>query len=220
MASLFLSFSFLLGEFVFANILVGTRYETLQIYLYNMRQTSGHFTSALVMTYFLFIFFTDLVGKSFQPRSQTMSYVTAKNLTKRFGDNTVFEDIHFNIEQGEFITLLGPSGCGKSTLLRSLAGLNPVDGGEIWVNGEDITHQVPQERGIGMVFQSYALFPNMTVEGNIAFGLKMKKLANDDIRREVAKVIKLVDLAGKEKHYPHQLSGGQRQRVALARAWW
>ncbi|MDF4798144.1 ABC transporter ATP-binding protein, partial [Vibrio parahaemolyticus] len=103
-----------------------------------------------------------------------MSYVTAKNLTKRFGDNTVFEDIQFAIEQGEFITLLGPSGCGKSTLLRSLAGLNPVDSGEIWVNGEEITHQVPQERGIGMVFQSYALFPNMTVEGNIAFGLKMK----------------------------------------------
>ena len=147
-----------------------------------------------------------------------MSYVTAKNLTKRFGDNTVFEDIQFSIEQGEFITLLGPSGCGKSTLLRSLAGLNPVDGGTISVNGEDITHQVPQERGIGMVFQSYALFPNMTVEGNIAFGLKMKKLDADIIQREVAKVIELVDLKGKEKQYPHQLSGGQRQRVALARA--
>ncbi|MCV5663025.1 ATP-binding cassette domain-containing protein, partial [Escherichia coli] len=91
-------------------------------------------------------------------------------------------------------------------------------GGEIWVNGEEITHQVPQERGIGMVFQSYALFPNMTVEGNIAFGLKMKKLASDEIQREVTKVIALVDLKGKEKHYPHQLSGGQRQRVALARA--
>ncbi|WP_440877974.1 ABC transporter ATP-binding protein [Vibrio natriegens] len=147
-----------------------------------------------------------------------MSYVTAKNLTKRFGDNTVFEDIQFSIEQGEFITLLGPSGCGKSTLLRSLAGLNPVDGGAISVNGEDITHQVPQERGIGMVFQSYALFPNMTVEGNIAFGLKMKRLDADIIQREVAKVIELVDLKGKEKQYPHQLSGGQRQRVALARA--
>lgn len=147
-----------------------------------------------------------------------MSYVTAKNLTKRFGDNTVFEDIQFTIEQGEFITLLGPSGCGKSTLLRSLAGLNPVDGGMISVNGEDITYQVPQERGIGMVFQSYALFPNMTVEGNIAFGLKMKKLSADDIQREVTKVIDLVDLKGKEKQYPHQLSGGQRQRVALARA--
>ncbi|MCC4781844.1 ABC transporter ATP-binding protein [Vibrio lentus] len=147
-----------------------------------------------------------------------MSYVNAKNLTKRFGDNTVFEDIEFSIEKGEFITLLGPSGCGKSTLLRSLGGLNPVDGGEIWVNGEEITHQVPQQRGIGMVFQSYALFPNMTVEGNIAFGLKMKKLAADEIKREVAKVIGLVDLTGKEKFYPHQLSGGQRQRVALARA--
>lgn len=147
-----------------------------------------------------------------------MSYVTAKNLTKRFVDNTVFEDVNFTIEQGEFITLLGPSGCGKSTLLRSLAGLNPVDGGEIWVNGEEITQQVPQQRGIGMVFQSYALFPNMTVEGNIAFGLKMKKLNADEIAREVAKVIELVDLKGREKHYPHQLSGGQRQRVALARA--
>ena len=147
-----------------------------------------------------------------------MSYVTANNLTKRFGDNTVFENIQFTIEQGEFITLLGPSGCGKSTLLRSLAGLNPVDGGEIWVNGEEITHQTPQQRGIGMVFQSYALFPNMTVEGNIAFGLKMKKLSNDEIQREVAKVIELVDLKGKEKQYPHELSGGQRQRVALARA--
>ncbi len=147
-----------------------------------------------------------------------MSYVNAHNLTKSFGDNTVFEDIQFTIEKGEFITLLGPSGCGKSTLLRSLAGLNPVDGGEIWVNGEEITHQAPQQRGIGMVFQSYALFPNMTVEGNIAFGLKMKKLSKDEIKREVAKVIELVDLKGKESFYPHQLSGGQRQRVALARA--
>lgn len=147
-----------------------------------------------------------------------MSYVSVKNLTKRFADNTVFEDIHFSIEQGEFITLLGPSGCGKSTLLRSLAGLNPVDDGGIWVNGEEITHQVPQERGIGMVFQSYALFPNMTVESNIAFGLKMKKLNTEEIKREVTKVIELVDLKGKELFYPHQLSGGQRQRVALARA--
>lgn len=147
-----------------------------------------------------------------------MSYVVANNLTKRFADNTVFEEIEFTIEQGEFITLLGPSGCGKSTLLRSLAGLNPVDGGEIWVDGEEITHQLPQQRGIGMVFQSYALFPNMTVEGNIGFGLQMKKLAKQEIQRQVARVIELVDLKGKEKHYPHQLSGGQRQRVALARA--
>ena len=147
-----------------------------------------------------------------------MSYVTAKNLTKRFGDNTVFENVDFTIEKGEFITLLGPSGCGKSTLLRSLTGLDPLNGGEIWVNGENITQQTPQQRGIGMVFQSYALFPNMTVEENIAFGLKMKKMASSDIQREVAKVIGLVELGGREERYPHQLSGGQRQRVALARA--
>ncbi len=147
-----------------------------------------------------------------------MSYVTTKQLTKSFGDNTVFENVDFTIDQGEFITLLGPSGCGKSTLLRSLAGLNPVDQGEIWVNGENITHQSPQERGIGMVFQSYALFPNMTVESNIAFGLKMKKVLSDEVTKLVSNVIELVDLKGKEKQYPHQLSGGQRQRVALARA--
>jgi putative spermidine/putrescine transport system ATP-binding protein len=147
-----------------------------------------------------------------------MSYVSVRQLSKRFGNNTVFEDIDFTIEKGEFITLLGPSGCGKSTLLRSLAGLNSIEGGQVLVDGVDITHSAPQQRGIGMVFQSYALFPNMTVAENIAFGLKMQKLAKADIEREVAKVIELVELNGKEKQYPHQLSGGQRQRVALARA--
>ncbi|EKO3393638.1 TPA: ABC transporter ATP-binding protein [Vibrio fluvialis] len=147
-----------------------------------------------------------------------MSYVSVQQLTKRFGDNTVFESIQFDIQQGEFITLLGPSGCGKSTLLRSLAGLNPVDSGSIIVGGEEITHTAPQKRGIGMVFQSYALFPNMTVAGNIGFGLKMQGLDKATMAREVAQVIELVALQGKEECYPHQLSGGQRQRVALARA--
>ncbi|TOY94877.1 ABC transporter ATP-binding protein [Vibrio fluvialis] len=147
-----------------------------------------------------------------------MSYVSVQQLKKRFGDNTVFESIQFDIQQGEFITLLGPSGCGKSTLLRSLAGLNPVDSGSIIVGGEEITHAAPQKRGIGMVFQSYALFPNMTVAGNIGFGLKMQGLDKATMAREVAQVIELVALQGKEDCYPHQLSGGQRQRVALARA--
>ncbi|MFK0570529.1 ABC transporter ATP-binding protein [Endozoicomonas sp.] len=147
-----------------------------------------------------------------------MSYVLASQLTKRFGDNTVFEKINFSIEKGEFITLLGPSGCGKSTLLRSLAGLNPIDGGEIHIENEDLTHTLPRDRGIGMVFQSYALFPNMTVAENIAFGLKMKKLSSVFIQSEVERVIELVELGGKEQQYPDQLSGGQRQRVALARA--
>ncbi|WJG24457.1 ABC transporter ATP-binding protein [Vibrio furnissii] len=147
-----------------------------------------------------------------------MSDVSVQQLTKRFGSNTVFESIQFDIQQGEFITLLGPSGCGKSTLLRSLAGLNPVDSGSIIVGGEEITHAAPQKRGIGMVFQSYALFPNMTVAGNIGFGPKMQGLDKATMAREVAQVIELVALQGKEDCYPHQLSGGQRQRVALARA--
>lgn len=147
-----------------------------------------------------------------------MSFVTVKNLQKSFGSNTVFSDINFSIKEGEFVTLLGPSGCGKSTLLRSLAGLNNVEAGEIWVGDQNITHLAPQKRDIGMVFQSYALFPNMTVVNNIAFGLKMKKLSKDEINKQVARVIELVELKGKEHQYPHQLSGGQKQRVALARA--
>lgn len=147
-----------------------------------------------------------------------MSFVEVKNMSKRFAQQQVFNDITFNIEQGEFITLLGPSGCGKSTLLRSLAGLNSIEQGEIWVDGQNMTPLSAQQRGIGMVFQSYALFPNMTVASNIAFGLKMKKIPASQVSSEVAKVIELVDLKGKEKHYPAELSGGQRQRVALARA--
>ena len=147
-----------------------------------------------------------------------MSYVMAEKLSKSFGQNQVFSNIHFEINKGEFITLLGPSGCGKSTLLRCIAGLENPDQGEIYIDRENITSQPPQQRGIGMVFQNYALFPNMTVENNIAFGLKMRNVDHDKRRREVAEVIEMVELEGKEQQYPHQLSGGQRQRVALARA--
>ncbi|ETS99634.1 MULTISPECIES: ABC transporter ATP-binding protein [Providencia] len=147
-----------------------------------------------------------------------MSYVIAENLTKSFGQNQVFSDIQFTIEQGEFITLLGPSGCGKSTLLRCIAGLEQPDSGELYINRQNITQQPAQQRGVGMVFQSYALFPNMTVAENIAFGLKMRKMPSTERDKAVAEVIDMVELQGKENQYPHQLSGGQRQRVALARA--
>ncbi|MEQ5138932.1 ABC transporter ATP-binding protein [Providencia alcalifaciens] len=147
-----------------------------------------------------------------------MSYVIAENLTKSFGQNQVFSDIQFTIEQGEFITLLGPSGCGKSTLLRCIAGLEQPDSGELYINRQNITQQPAQQRGVGMVFQSYALFPNMTVAENIAFGLKMRKMPPAERDKAVAEVIDMVELQGKESQYPHQLSGGQRQRVALARA--
>ena len=147
-----------------------------------------------------------------------MSYLTVSNLSKYFGKTKVFEDINFEIEEGELVTLLGPSGCGKSTLLRCIAGLTEPDQGQIGVQGEDITHVVPQKRGIGMVFQSYALFPNLTVTGNIAFGLKMQGVQATEVEQRVTEVIGLVELQGHETKFVHQLSGGQRQRVALARA--
>ena len=147
-----------------------------------------------------------------------MSYVVVSNLTKSFDQTPVFADINFSIEKGEFITLLGPSGCGKSTLLRCIAGLNSVNDGKIMVDGEDITDMPPQKRGIGMVFQAYALFPNMTARENIAFGLKIKGMDAAEIDKKVKAVIELVELQGREDHLIDELSGGQRQRVALARA--
>ncbi len=147
-----------------------------------------------------------------------MSYVNVMQLAKAFGDNQVVNSVDFTIEQGEFVTLLGPSGCGKSTLLRCIAGLDNIDHGEIWVDGGNMTHLAPQKREIGMVFQSYALFPNMTVRDNIGFGLKMKGVNKAQAEQDIARFIDLVELSGKERHYPHELSGGQRQRVALARA--
>lgn len=147
-----------------------------------------------------------------------MSYVIAENLTKSFAATPVFSGLNFSVSKGEFITLLGPSGCGKSTLLRCLSGLDPVNDGRIYVNKQDVTLSPPQQREIGMVFQSYALFPNMTTERNIAFGLKMQKIPENEQRKAVAEVIELVGLKGKKQHLPYQLSGGQRQRVALARA--
>ncbi|WP_033569175.1 ABC transporter ATP-binding protein [Dickeya undicola] len=147
-----------------------------------------------------------------------MAYLDVINLNKHYGPTRVFQDIQFSADEGEFVTLLGPSGCGKSTLLRCLAGLTSVDSGQILLQGRDIVPLSPQQRDIGMVFQNYALFPNMTVEGNVAFGLKMQKLPASEIRSRVADVLALVELGDYARRYPHQLSGGQCQRVALARS--
>jgi putative spermidine/putrescine transport system ATP-binding protein len=147
-----------------------------------------------------------------------MSFVTVHGLNKSYGQTSVFREIDFSAERGELVTLLGPSGCGKSTLLRCIAGLTPVDAGSILIEGKDVVPVPPQKRGVAMVFQSYALFPNMTVEQNVAFGLRMQKIAADETTRRVAEVIALVELNGFEARYPRQLSGGQSQRVALARS--
>ena len=147
-----------------------------------------------------------------------MSFVSVQKLQKSYAGSPVFENIDCHIERGEFVTLLGPSGCGKSTLLRCIAGLTPVDGGQILLDGHDIVPLSPQKRGIGMVFQSYALFPNMTVEQNVAFGLRMQKVKADESQARVREVLALVELGNFAGRYPHQLSGGQCQRVALARS--
>ena len=145
-----------------------------------------------------------------------MSFVEIKNLEKSFGDTKVLKKLNLNIEEGEFITLLGPSGCGKSTLLRCIAGLNSIDRGEIFIDEKEMTNVIPKDRNIGMVFQNYALFPNMTVWENIEFGLKMKK--EKDYDEKIKNIIDMVELNGKENYYPNELSGGQQQRVAFARA--
>jgi putative spermidine/putrescine transport system ATP-binding protein len=147
-----------------------------------------------------------------------MSFVSVQNLQKSYAGSPVFNDINCQIERGEFVTLLGPSGCGKSTLLRCIAGLTAVDSGRILLDGNDLVPLSPQKRGIGMVFQSYALFPNMSVEQNVAFGLRMQKVNSDDSQARVREVLQLVELQDFARRYPHQLSGGQCQRVALARS--
>jgi putative spermidine/putrescine transport system ATP-binding protein len=147
-----------------------------------------------------------------------MSYITIDQLSLSFGENKVLKDISLSIEKGELVTLLGPSGCGKSTLLRVFAGLEVFQEGDVYLDGENINHVSPKNRNVGMVFQSYALFPNMTVFENVAFGLSIKKLPKEKIEQKVMRVLDLVNLTDKKDYYINQLSGGQQQRISLARS--
>lgn len=141
-----------------------------------------------------------------------------ESVTKRFGSFTAVDAVSLNVRAGEFLTLLGPSGCGKTTLLRMLSGFETPDAGGIRIAGEDVTALPPYRRNVNQVFQSYALFPHLSVRANIAFGLRMQKVPKAEAARRVDEVVELVALGGFEDRMPHQLSGGQRQRVALARA--
>lgn len=145
-----------------------------------------------------------------------------EGLDVRFGQHTVLNDIWLELQEGEFLAILGPSGSGKTTLLRAIAGLEPATGGQISYNGQRADQLRLQQRRIGFVFQSFALFRHMTVFDNVAFGLRAKprkeRLSNTAINQEVLRLLSLVQLEGLEKRYPHQLSGGQAQRVALGRA--
>ncbi|HMP81882.1 MAG TPA: ABC transporter ATP-binding protein [Verrucomicrobiota bacterium] len=144
--------------------------------------------------------------------------IELRNISKKFGEVTAVNNVNFSVRDGELMALLGPSGGGKTTVLRMIAGLEVPTEGDIFVRGERVNELPVQKRNIGFVFQSYALFKNMTVFKNIAFGLKIKKWKRADIQSRVTELLELFGLQGLEKRYPHQLSGGQRQRVAIARA--
>lgn len=147
-----------------------------------------------------------------------MEFLRLNNIEKSYGKVQVIKEISIAINEGEFVCLLGPSGCGKTTLLRIIAGLEDEHKGKVYIKNIDATDFGPEKRNFGIVFQSYALFPNMTVFKNISFGLENQKMNKKDINKKVAEVVSLVELGGKENKYPSQLSGGEQQRVALARA--
>ncbi|MHA1548472.1 MAG: ABC transporter ATP-binding protein [Alphaproteobacteria bacterium] len=147
-----------------------------------------------------------------------MSSISVRNLKLNFGTVEVLKNLNVEVEDGEFLVLLGPSGCGKSTLLNCIAGLLEATDGQIFIKGQNVTWKEPKDRGIGMVFQSYALYPQMSVKGNLSFGLKNQRIAKDEIERRVGRAAEMLQIEGLLKRKPAALSGGQRQRVAIGRA--
>lgn len=146
-----------------------------------------------------------------------MSNLTLRGLSKAFGDFQAVRDLNLEVKGGEFLSLLGPSGCGKTTTLQMVAGFVAPTAGKVTVEGQDITYVAPEKRDMGVVFQSYALFPHMTVAQNVGFGLQMRKMKRPQLRERVDEALAMVRLSGLEDRYPSELSGGQRQRVAIAR---
>ena len=147
-----------------------------------------------------------------------MSFLTLQNISKRYGQTTAVEDFNLSVEKGEFVSFLGPSGCGKTTTLQMIAGFEEPTTGTIHIDGSDMTHVPPNARDIGIVFQSYALFPHMTVAENVGFGLEMRRIGKPERDQRVRETLELVRLTDFADRFPKALSGGQRQRVALARA--
>ena len=144
--------------------------------------------------------------------------ISIENVIKRFGKDTIINGLSLDVRPGEFFTLLGPSGCGKTTLLRMIIGFNSIEGGEIKIDGKVINNIPTNKRNMGMVFQNYAIFPHMSVRDNVAFGLKNRKVPQDQIESQVDEILKVVKIDHLKKRMPSKLSGGQQQRVALARA--
>lgn len=149
-----------------------------------------------------------------------MSYLEIKNLQKKYTKDgpLVVNNMNLSIEKGEFIVFLGPSGCGKTTTIRMISGLEDISGGEILIDGEDVIGKKPKDRGVSMIFQSYAIWPHMTVFDNIAYPLKLQKVPKAEIKKRVTAAAEATDIVGLLNRYPAQMSGGQRQRVAVSRA--
>ena len=145
-------------------------------------------------------------------------FLEFQGVSKRFGHVRAVNNVSFSVKKGEFFSLLGPSGCGKTTLLRLIAGFEQPDEGRILLDGQDITHLPANKRSVNTVFQNYALFPHLSVYDNIAFGLRVARRPKDEIEREVASMLRLVQMEDKADRFPNQISGGQKQRVAIARA--
>jgi len=143
--------------------------------------------------------------------------VNLENFSKSYGNKKIIDNINLEVYEGEFLTLLGSSGCGKTTILRAISGLDNPTSGKVFIDGEDVTFVEARKRQVNTIFQNYALFPLMSIEQNVAFGLKMQKVAKDEINKRVKKMLKLVHLEGYEKRKPKQLSGGEQQRVAIIR---
>ncbi|MGO2497533.1 MAG: spermidine/putrescine ABC transporter ATP-binding protein PotA [Vibrio litoralis] len=150
--------------------------------------------------------------------TQTSTVIQLTGISKSFDGKSIIENFDLNVNHGEFLTILGPSGCGKTTVLRMIAGFETVDSGKILLANKDVTEQPPEQRHVNTVFQSYALFPHMTVFENVAFGLRMQKVAQTEIESRVEEALKMVRLESMAQRKPHQLSGGQQQRIAIARA--
>ncbi len=221
----FLTFAIVIGEFTIASLLNRPAFGP---YLQNIGANRAYEPSALAIIAFAITWGAmgmihcspasppAPVPVRIDPMNE--DFLRVDQLTKSFGANQVVKGVSFGFARGEFISLLGPSGCGKTTILRMIAGFEAPTSGTITVDGQDITHLKASQRKLGMVFQAYALFPNLNVADNIGFGLRIAGMPLEERRARVADMLRLIGLSGFEKRFPYEMSGGQQQRVALARA--